>query len=309
MPAAPRKKTSSTPTLLAPAEWKGIHRVAVAADGRVFAGENGHARVCAWSPDGALAWETTLQYEGDRLGLHVQLFGELLLVFVAWGSRAFYLDPKTGAVQKTIGLPQFTRTLAVSPDGSRLVVRTSTNAKVFALPEFRELATLEQYCNEDNIAFSDDSARFAINGHEVHVFDTASATHEATFAPPGSPNAMIFDRDGAIVTGDGTSRVGRYDVRGTELGAFDAAPEKKGRAKPTIMALAATPAHLAAARKDGTVVVFDRAGAIVATHKGHAIEQPGGRDLGGLAFSPDGTRLFVGATKKGTPVGVSIYPA
>lgn len=295
--------------LLAPDGWRAIHTVAVADDGRVFAGARGEARVCAWAPDGTHAWNVALDYAGEQNLLGIQLVGEQLLVNIDWGSRAFLLAAASGAVTRTIDTPRFTRTLALSPDGTRLVARVSQAGQVFALPDFTPLATLEPYANEDSVVFSPDGTVFAYNGHEVHVFDGKTAAHRATFQPPDPPNAMIFDRAGAIVTGDCAARVMRWDPSGALRQEIDTAPNKKSvRAKPTILGLAASERHVAAAHgKTGDVVVYDAAGTLVATFPKHETMTEHGSSLRALAFSADGRKLYVGAVRKGGPVGVNVY--
>jgi hypothetical protein len=130
-----------------------------------------------------------------------------------------------------------------------------------------------------------------------------------TFEPPDSPYEMTFTPGGLLVTGYGDGRVRCHEPSGKLVAELDGAPELAKKKKPAITALAANEAHLAVARKDGGVSVFDRQHTQVAAFAKHETKINGGRsdNLFGLAFSGDGTRLWVSAGIKKAPVGLTGY--
>jgi hypothetical protein len=291
-------------------EWTAVSSMAIAADGRAFAGENGGFRACGWNPDGTLAWHRTLKEIGSQsrynYELSVQLVGDDLVAHAKEGTTLWLLDPATGATRHELTIPQ-ARTVAVSPDRERLVLRVDTETVVLAYPTLERLAKFDDYCNQNGIAISDDSRWLAVNGHEVHVYDLEKLARVATFEPPESPWATCFTPDGRLLTGDDTGRARLYDTTGKKLLELDAAPDRKR--KPTITAVAASKAHVAIGRDDGTVALFDHDKQLVKTFDKHDVTQPdtGSFSLGAVAFSVDGTQLWVSAGPKKQPVGLSVY--
>jgi hypothetical protein len=291
-------------------EWTAVSSMALAPDGRAFAGETGGYRACAWAPDGTLAWERSLKKIGKEsrynYELEVALVGDDLLAFATYGEVIWMLDPATGKTRHELTIPK-TRAFAVSPDRERLVLRTSTETTVLAYPTLEKLAFFDHYCNNNSIAISHDGRWLAVNGHEVHCFDLDKLKHVATIEPKDGPWQMMFLPDGRLATGDDTGMVRFYDTKGKPLGTLDGAPGRSR--KPSITALASSAMHLAVGRNDGTVVLFDAKGTLVKTFDKHDVTQPdtGSTSLGALAFSADGSQLWVSAGLKKQPVGLSVY--
>jgi hypothetical protein len=319
--ATPSKATTSKPTaskeaageverFLVGDKWIAIESLVVAPDGRVFAGENGAAGVCAWDANGTVRWRVSLAKprKGGRHEIALALAGDTLYAQSKYGEDLWLLDPATGKVKKTLAVPESTRDIAVSPDGTRLIARVSTETSVFALPSMKLLAAHEHYCNMNQIAVSADGKWFAVNGMEVHVYDLATAKHVTSFEPPESPWALAFTPANLVVTGDDNALVElREPKSGKKSRSADGAPERKR--KPTITALAASAKHVAVGREDGTVALFDAKLSLVRTFDGHDVTQPetGACNLGSVRFSADGKRLYVSANLKKQPAGVSVY--
>ena len=308
--AAPKPQVAASGDRRVIAEWTSVASMAIAADGRAFAGENGGFRACGWTADGALAWHRELKPIGPHsrynYELAVDLVGEDLVAHAKAGTELWLLDPATGETRHQLAIP-VARAVAVSPDRERLVLRADTETTVLAYPTLEKLAAFDEYCNQNCIAISRDSRWLAVNGHEVHLYDLEKLAHVATFEPPESPWTTCFTPDGRLITGDDAGRVRIYDATGKKLGEFDGAPERKR--KPTITAIAASADHIAVGRDDGTVALFDAKRELVKTFDKHDVTVPdtGSFSLNAVAFSADGKQLWVSAGPKKAPVGLSVY--
>lgn len=311
--AAAQTATAGTRRLLDPkAGWFAIQSLAVAKDGRVFAGELGRYGVAAWAPDGTLLWEKAVRKAPKAKPdygqtVHVQLVGEDLLVMFGYGKELVVLDAKTGKEKRAMPIPV---SRAFQVVGDRLVLRESVETTVLSYPALKPLAKHEEYCNRDGIAVSRDREWLVVHGHEFHVYDGKAAKHLRTVAPDDDPSAIAFTHDGVLVTGDGSARLRFWDPKsGKRLAQIDAAKERSR--KPAINALATSARHIAAARDDGTVVLVDaKSRKVIKLFEKHAVALPGtgATSLDALAFSDDGKTLWVGAGIKGQPVGATAYP-
>ena len=292
--------------------WIAVAKIHVVADGRAFAGESGGFRACAWDAAGTSAWRRTLCEHGtdsryyEELG--IQLVGDVLLAHGKYKTTIWMLDAATGTTRGELAIPKASA-FTVSPDGTRLVLRTGTETTVLAFPTLDPVAVFPEYCNHATIAISRNGKWLAVNGGEVHVYDLAAAHHVRTFEPPETPWAMCFTPSHRLVTGDNAACLRLYDpATGKQVAEADAAAERSR--KPTITAIAASAEHVAAGREDGTVALFDAKLKLVRLFKKHDTTQPGtaARSLGDVAFSADGTRLWVSAGAKQQPIGLTVYP-
>lgn len=112
------------------------------------------------------------------------------------------------------------------------------------------------------IAVSPDGKYAALAGYQLQVHDLVTRerlawTRALPLAAPDddAPKTLAFVPNGRLVVGS-CSWLRLYDPRsGKMLAKADPAPGKKR--KPRLCAVAASNAHVAAARADGTVVVYD----------------------------------------------------
>ena len=309
---AQRATAAGTRRLLDPkAGWFALQSLAVAEDGRLFAGELGRYGVAAWGADGALLWSKEVRKAPKAKPdygqtVHVQLVGDDLLVMFGYGRELVVLDAKTGKEKRALGIP-VSRAFRVV--GDRLVLRTSTETTVLSYPALKPLAKHEDYVNRDGIAVSRDQKWLVVHGHDFHVYDGKGAKLVRTVSLEDDPSAVAFTHDGLLVTGDDTSRVRLWEPKsGKRVAQIDAASERSR--KPGITALATSARHIAAARDDGTVVLVDaKTRKVVKRFEKHAVALPatGATSLDAIAFSDDGDTLWVGAGTKGEPVGATAY--
>jgi hypothetical protein len=289
--------------------WFAVGSMAIANDGRAFAGECGKAlRIAAWHADGSFAWESSVTTAASRSArMQVQLVGDTVLAHPDYSRDLFVLDAKTGKRKKRLALPEACRSLLVV--GDRIILRPGIETVIASYPAMKVLARFsEQYVNMNAIALAPDAKSFAVTSHEVHVFDLVKAKHVCTWTPTDTIWAATFTPDGKVVTGDAESTVEIRDpATGKRLAMIDAAPGRSN--KPTITALAASKKYIAAGREDGCVAVIDRAKKQVVREldKHHvAIPGTGATSLEDVAFAKDGA-LWVSAGSKQAPIGLSRY--
>jgi WD40 repeat protein len=232
-------------------------------------------------------------------------------VLAGMQNRIILLNLETGKVEGKIATKGDFRAFGLTPDGKRIVLRESTEARVCSFPSLERSTDLEGYCNQNHVAVSRDGRYVAVNGHEVHVFELPSGKHVTTFEPPTSPWAAAFSPDSKILaTGGDDGKVRLYDVprfgRATEL---DIAPERTR--KPTVNSIAFDPQgrRLCTSSEDGAVKVWDlgtRKLLLQIDKHETAIPDTGARQLAQAGFSPSG-ELIVSAGLKKEPVGLSVY--
>jgi WD40 repeat protein len=295
--------------------WTTVHSMAVATDGRVFAGQHGGAGAAAWTPDGALQWQKSLVKTSSKSShdddtLHVQLVGDALLALCKYTKSLFVLDAAAGVIRSERAIPT-SRRFRVSPDGTKLVLRVATQLEILSYPDLKPLAKFDHYCNHDSIAISADGRWLAVNGHEVHTYDLERMRHVATWTPEGlawGAWTMEFTVDNELITGEEKGGVRIWDpTTGKRIATVDGAPGKSR--KPAVHALATTATRLAVGREDGTVIVMDRKGKLLHSFDKHDTTKPGtaALTLGAVAFSDDGKRLWVSAGVKKQPAGLTFY--
>lgn len=314
--AAPAVATSGVRRLVdKKLKWAAVSSFLVGKDGRAFAGERGARSVCAWKADGTQLWSRELAKttKSDRYLAKVtlQMVGADLVAFPSHTTELHLLDPATGKSRKRIELPRWTFGCVASPDRKQLVVSVRGKTHVLAYASAKELATLDAPANSDAIAISEDGKWIAFGGSRVHIFDAAKRALVRSFGFKPIASALAFTPDGKLVIGafEG-SRVTVYERTSDKpVASLDAAPERAR--KPNITALATNDRYIAAARDDGTVVLFDRGAKhqIVRTFPGHLIKIPetSSTSIGQLAFSIDGKTLWVSAGLASEPVGLAGY--
>nr|MBA3538783.1 hypothetical protein [Deltaproteobacteria bacterium] len=250
--------------------------------------------VCGWHADGTRAWTTELPATHPELAIDLEVAPSAVFAYVRGSRTAWTLDPQTGAIAARHDVPSelgvWVCNMRMAPDGTRVIARIGTEAQLFALPGFTQVAKLENYCNEESIAFSHDGTHAAVNGHEVHLYDLAGPTCIATFEPDDTPYHTCFTPAGRLVTADGSCGVRIFERDGTAVAAFDAMPERKK--KQALRQLAVTDTRIAVVRDDGEVIVFD--------HE-RELKRLGKLAPWAIAFSADGTQLWVAT------VGIAMY--
>ena len=293
--------------------WSSVASMAVAPDGRAFAGENGGYGVCAWGAGGDRLWQRSLAKIGKEsrysYTAQVELAGDALLVLLYGGKKLFVLDAATGATRAEHAMPADTRAIALSPDGAKLVARIETETTVFAYPAMKPLVTFDQYANQAGIAISNDGHLLAVNGHEIHTFDLVAHRHLTTWEPADcdwGPWTLCFNAEHQLLTAEEKGTVRVWDPRdGRLLGSYAGAtvPGRK-----TACALAVHADRIAIGRENGTVAVIDRKGVVQHTVTGFDVTQPdtGAEELAAVAFARNGAQLWVSAAPKKQPVGLSV---
>ncbi len=316
LPSAPTPKPGKATKgerriALANPPWFATGAMAIADDGRAFAGECGTAhRVCAWNADGTFAWQTSVgPVEGKSPSPLLQLVGDELIVRPYYGDKLVVLDARTGKRKRQLTLPA--RGSDVLVVGKQIVLRPSHEIMIASYPALVECARFaELYVSMSGIALAPDTRSFAAIGHQVHVFDLAKRKHLRTWSPASKRSlwAATYTPDGKVVTGDDEATVEIRDpATGKLLATIDAAPSRSS--KPAISAIAASSKYIAAGRLDGCVALIDRAKQRVVREldKHHvALPDTGATFLAGVAFGKDGS-LWVSAGPKKAPVGLTRY--
>lgn len=193
--------------------------------------------------------------------------------------------------------------------GDRLILRTEVSTTVVSYPAFKKLAVLEEYVNGDGIAVCADGKYLGVHGHDWHTYDLKTLKHLRTVELEDDPYDVTFTHDGALVTVDDRSRIVLWEPKtGRQLGQVDGAKER-GR-KPSANKVTTSSRHIAIAREDGAVAVFDlRTKKQVHLFEKHLVTLPqtGATALSDLAFTKDGKTLWVSAGPKTAPVGLTGY--
>lgn len=291
-------------------KWEAVASIAIAEDGRIFAGENGRHGVAAWDAGGKLLWQRSIRPQPKKadylLSVKVVLGGNDVVALCRHTSELVVLDARTGKEKRKLKLAD-PRGLLIA--GDRLIVRTGITTTVLAFPSLEKLTELEEYVNGSGIAVSRDGKHLAVHGHEWHTYDLKTLRHVRTVDVGDDPYDVAFTPDGALITVDGSSRIKLWDPRtGKRVALIDGAKERNR--KPAANAVDSSARHLAIARDDGTVAVIDsKTKKTIHLFEKHLVAIPGtgATELSGLAFTKDGKTLWVSAGPKGTPVGLTAY--
>lgn len=309
-PPAAHEATSGGPRRLVDPKdkWLAVGSLVVADDGRTFAGEEGGYGVAAWDAAGELLWQRAVRPSGKKhytKAVSLALAGKELLALCK-SSEIVVLDAKTGK-EKRRWKADRVRHLALA--GDRLILRTDITTTVLSYPGFKKLAELDAYVNRSGIAVSRDGKYLAVHGHDWHTFDLKTLKHLRTVELRDDPCDVAFTHDGKLVTVDEKSRIRIWHPRsGARLADIDGAKERSR--KPNGDAVATSARHVAIAREDGAVAVFD----LATKRRTHLFEkhlvtipETGATQLSDLAFTKDGRTLWVSAGPKKAPVGLTAY--
>lgn len=293
--------------------WAAIHSIAIAPDGRLFAGEREGAAAAAWGADGRLLWQRRLApkkkskwasekvcvqwVDGEVVAMVVQGTAEALLV----------LDPLTGKTRRTIKAPPSYDFLVA---GGRMVM-CGQDAFVLSYPAGKRVAKLEHHPASLELGVSPDGRWLVLDDvYEFHVYDWKSLAHRRTFKhgmAKGYSCAMELTEDGVIISGDDHAGLTFYDVTGKKLGTLDTARDRTR--KPKIEAIAISQRHIGVSRRDGTALLIDqKSRKVIRQFDRHLVDSDAGQwGVEDVAFSADGETLWVSAGLKGEPVGLTGY--
>ncbi|MBS2014732.1 MAG: WGR domain-containing protein [Deltaproteobacteria bacterium] len=281
--------------------WSHARTLSVDAEGRVFAGQDDGNAVAAWHANGTPAWHQILSKKVFAYSqVTVQRVGPDLLVLGALEKKLLVLDPQTGKKRRSLAIPQAEQFRVIA---DRLFVFHEEEARVFAYPSMKPLATLLEHRDSLQVDMSPDGRWVATSSStQTHVYDAKTWKHLRSIE--GDVRALAFDASSNLIIGSRKSAVRVTDPRtGKTLATFDAAPER-GQ-KPAIEAIACTRKHLAISRVDGTTTVHDaKTRKLLKRFEKHTTKTYFGPPV---TFSPDEAMLWVGACPKGKPAGVSGY--
>lgn len=307
--ATAKKSKPTYERRIAPEGWGGIASMELADDGRAFAGRKLGAFVCAWDPAGTLAWTTALPNDNEFVSAAIQLVDDTLIAYVG-GTVAWVLDAATGAITKTLELPKYAQGLFVMPDRTRVIVGVATHHVLLGWPSLTPLSEPAEDVIASSVpAVTADGRFYALSSSTAsELFQVDPPGHVRSIRQPTRPWCMLLTRDDLLITADSDAMIRWYSLDGTPLANLHAAPDSKKKTLP-ITALAFDGRHLAAAREDGAVTVFDAEKNLVATFAKHQTElNRRMHTIGAVAFSSDGSKLWVSAAPKGQPPGLTIHP-
>jgi WD40 repeat protein len=257
----------------------------------------------------------------DPAGLPGQLRGRLanadhpalrhLLTDAARWNGAWWLDPVLpapspplisagGPLRQTIlGHTNSVKTVAVTPDGSRIIsaggdpLGGDYRVRVWELASGRELATLTGHTSlVTALAVTPDGSRIisAGNDHTVRVWNLASGRELAAFTAPVS--ALAVSPDGSRIISNGND----HTVRVWNLASGRELATLTGHTGP-VNAVAVTPdsSRIISSGDDQTVRVWELAsGRELATLTGHTARTGHTATVSALAVTPDGSRIVSG---------------
>jgi hypothetical protein len=292
-------------------KWAAIQSLALADDGRIFAGESGRFGVAAWDANGKLLWQRVVRPSKKKApdymySVHIALAGNDLLALCNGLGEIVVLDSKTGKEKRKV---EFEDARSLRVVGDRVVLRASIETTVLSYPGWKKLAFLEEYANGDGIAVSSDGKWLAVHGHEWHVYDWKTLKHVRTVELNDDPSDVAFTPDGKLVTVDDKSRIKLWDPKsGKQLAVIDGAKER-GR-KPGSNVVRTSARHIAIGREDGAVAVIDsktKKTAHLFEKLLVAVPGTGATELCDIAFTKDGKTLWVSTGPKGSPIGLTAY--
>jgi WD40 repeat protein len=140
-----------------------------------------------------------------------------------------------------------------------------------------------------SLAFSPDGHRLAAGGWGVAVWDMADPLHPTFASKPVWVSSVAFSADGATVAaGDSDGGIDRFGLRPSS-GGWQVLPRLTDHTRAVLAVAFNRQGLLASSAEDGTVLLHDVAGQLVADTRQR------GQLGSGLAFSPDGGSLVVGA--------------
>ena len=187
-------------------------QVAVAQDGKLYAGSEDSEAVEVISRDGAKL--ATIGVAGEPEGVALRPDGKVLYVTEEEEGKVLVVDTETNAVLKTIPVGARPRSLAFSPDGMRVYVTSELGKSVSVIDGRRHtlLATVRltgQVVLPMGVAVSPDSKRVYVTtgrGGELVTLDAESMRPLNAIAVGRRPWGVAVSPDGkAILTANGPS--------------------------------------------------------------------------------------------------------
>jgi WD40 repeat protein len=224
------------------------------------------------------------------------------------GSNIVVWQTASGAIVKAAAAEQATAgAVAISPDGRQVAIAgreeiTVWNvdqqdiARPFTLPHSRWLLDGP---GPTSLAFSPDGHRLAVGGWGVAFWDMQDPLHPVFASRPVWVSSVAFSADGTtLAAGDTDGAVVRFRLR-SPLRSWQVLPTLTDHTRAVLAVAFSRHGLLASSAEDGTVLLHDAAGQIAADTRQHT-------QLGnGLAFSPDGRSLAVGARRAVVLIGVA----
>lgn len=196
-------------------------------------------------------------------------------------------------LMKVFGSEFSSRTVAFSPDGSRLVSGSDDGKVLFWDAKSCQLiGKTQEHPGVTSVAFSPDGSRLASGGKDEMLRIWDGHNGRSLMPPLQSPNGAIwsvaFSSDGKrIVSGNDDGTLGLWDAKSGEF-----LSSLEGHTKPVLsVACSRDGKHLASGSADLTLRLWDaKSGKLLKSLTRH--EGP----ILSVAFSRDGTRLVSGST-------------
>ena len=299
-----------------PGDMQAVASMALARQPWLVVGEKSGSTIATWNvSSGKLAWHEELapratehiyaqsvhvSIAGDRIAAAV---GDKLVILALADGKILHehsLGPgKTGFARMIGSSSSFVR---FAPDGKHVLVGQLPDVLVLDAETGAARATLHECSGTCDAFVSPDGATIALPGAKLQLVDARSFAVQRTFELDGYATAAAFSPRGDVLAIARGGVVGFHDVKtGAASGALPAASDLR---EISVNEIAWSSTDLiATASEDGYVRLWNgKTHELVGNLAGHDTTTPGtgARGLRGLAFSPDGKVLFVGAGPAGT---------